>query len=256
MSAVLSPTLQRQETPATPAATPMSFRGGVSEPGRVQCASLHVSSPHDAAEREASDVARRVVHMPSPAAASPQTASPTGRVSLSRAASPRLLSRASAPNAGATLIQREGEGHAAVDGQTSARIQASRGGGQALSAPLRRFMEPRFGADFSRVRIHTDGQAQQLSQRLNAKAFTTGRDIYFNAGQYAPDTAEGRELIAHELAHTIQQGESPRAVQRSELVSAGPTPAEQLSPARGEVVHRLGLSDIDRKRRRLNSSHW
>lgn len=246
MSAVLSPTLHRPETSASPGATPVSFRGGSSEPGRVQCASLHVSSPHDAAEREASDVARRVVQMPSPAVTSPQVASPAGRVSLSRAASPRLLARASAPPAGTTLIQREGQGNAAVDGATTARIQASRGGGQPLSPPLRRFMEPRFGADFSRVRIHTDGQAQQLSQRLNAKAFTTGRDIYFNAGQYAPDTASGRELIAHELAHTIQQGESPRAVQRSELspVTAGPTPAEQLSPARGEVVHRLGLSDI------------
>ncbi|WP_286743186.1 DUF4157 domain-containing protein, partial [Aquabacterium sp. UBA2148] len=245
MSAVLSPTLHRQETIASPGAAPVSFRGGLSEAGRVQCASLHVSSPHDAAEREASDVARRVVQMPSPSTASPQTSSPAGRVSLSRIASPRLLSRASAPTAGATLIQREGQGHAAVDGPTTARIQASRGGGQPLSAPLRRFMEPRFGADFSRVRIHTDGQAQQLSRRLSAKAFTTGRDIYFNAGQYAPDTAEGRELIAHELAHTIQQGESPRAaVQRSELSPAGPTPAEQLSPASGNVVHRLGLSDI------------
>lgn len=243
MSAVLSPPRQRQETSASPSAAPVSFRGGVSEPGQVQCASLHVSSPHDAAEREASDVARRVVQMPSPSTASPHASSPAGRVSLSRAASPGLLSRAPTPNAGATLIQREGEGHAAVDSQTAARIQASRGGGQPLSAPLRRFMEPRFGADFSRVRIHTDAQAQQLSQRLNARAFTTGRDIHFNAGQYAPDTASGRELIAHELAHTIQQGESPRAVQRSELTS-GPTPAEQLSPARGEVVHRLGLSDI------------
>ncbi|WP_058086440.1 eCIS core domain-containing protein [Aquabacterium parvum] len=245
MSAVLSPTLHRQETIASPGAAPVSFRGGLSEAGRVQCASLHVSSPHDTAEREASDVARRVVQMPSPSTASPQTSSPAGRVSLSRVASPRLLSRASAPSAGAALIQREGQGDAAVDGPTTARIQASRGGGQPLSVPLRRFMEPRFGADFSRVRIHTDGQAQRLSQRLNAKAFTTGRDIYFNAGQYAPDTAEGRELIAHELAHTIQQGESPRAaVQRSELSPAGPTPAEQLSPASGNVVHRLGLSDI------------
>lgn len=231
MSAMLSPTLNRQEAPAATALTPQSFRGGVSETGRVQCASLQVSSPHDSAEREASDVARRVVQMPAPAAASVRTTSP------------RLLARASASSAGATLLQREGEGPAAVDGQTTARIQASRGGGQPLSAPLRRFMEPRFGADFSRVRIHTDAQAQQLSQRLDARAFTTGRDIYFNAGQYAPDTASGRELIAHELAHTIQQGESPRAVQRSELTS-GPTPAEQLSPARGEVVHRLGLSDI------------
>lgn len=224
MSAVLSPAFTRQSASAAPSPAPVSFRGGASEPGRVQCASLHVSSPHDAAEREASSVARQVVQMPSP----------------------RLLSRASAPGAGATLIQREGQGHAAVDGQTSARIQASRGGGQPLTTPLRRFMEPRFGADFSRVRIHTDGQAQQLSQRLQAKAFTTGRDIYFNAGQYAPDTAAGRELIAHELAHTIQQGESPRAVQRSEIAGAhaGPTPAEQLSPARGDIVHRLGLSDI------------
>src|SRR5690606_19314471 len=78
----------------------------------------------------------------------------------------------------------------------------------------RNFMEQRIGADFSNVRVHTDAEAVQLSRDLNAKAFTTGSDIYFNTNEYAPQSASGRQLLAHELTHVVQQGASDRAVQR------------------------------------------
>ena len=75
-----------------------------------------------------------------------------------------------------------------------------------MNDALRGFMEPHFRADFSKVRVHTDARAAQLSEGLNARAFTVGNHIYFGAGEYAPNTDQGKELIAHELTHVVQQG--------------------------------------------------
>lgn len=71
---------------------------------------------------------------------------------------------------------------------------------------LRGMMERGFDRDFSQVRLHTDGEAAGLSSSIHAKAFTHGNDIYFNQGQYAPETSEGQRLVAHELAHVAQGG--------------------------------------------------
>jgi hypothetical protein len=110
-------------------------------------------------------------------------------------------------------------------------------GGQPLPVSVRRFMEPRFNADFSAVRIHTDAEAARAARQLGARAFTTGNHVYFGAGQYQPETPGGLELIAHELAHTVQQGAAPRStVQRSADLT--------LTPQRQGIVQRLGLSDI------------
>ena len=74
-------------------------------------------------------------------------------------------------------------------------------------------MEPRFQADFSNVRLHTGDEAARASRRLNAAAFTSGRDVFFGRDRFQPEAPAGRELIAHELTHTIQQssGLKPRA---------------------------------------------
>ena len=74
-----------------------------------------------------------------------------------------------------------------------------------MDGSTKNFMENRFGADFSGVRIHTADYAVQMSRDLNAQAFTVGNDIYFNSGKYSPDSAGGKHLLAHELTHTIQQ---------------------------------------------------
>ncbi|MGL5064752.1 MAG: DUF4157 domain-containing protein [Microcoleus sp.] len=78
--------------------------------------------------------------------------------------------------------------------------------GQPLSADLRAFMEPRFGRNFSNIRIHTGSQAEQLSRSLNAGAFTIGNDIILRTRQFNPESNSGKKLLAHELTHTIQQG--------------------------------------------------
>jgi len=82
--------------------------------------------------------------------------------------------------------------------------------GQPLPGPVRTYFEPRFGHDFGRVRMHTGPGAAKSAQLLNAKAYTVGRHIVFGEGRYAPAADAGRSLLAHELTHTIQQGNTGR----------------------------------------------
>ncbi len=83
--------------------------------------------------------------------------------------------------------------------------QVLRSPGQALDSATRAFMEPRFGYDFSGVRVHTDRRAAESAESIHALAYTAGQDIVFSHNTYAPFTHQGRELLGHELAHTIQQ---------------------------------------------------
>jgi hypothetical protein len=77
--------------------------------------------------------------------------------------------------------------------------------GQPLDGSTRAFMEARFGHNFSNVRVHTDATAAQSAKAVSSLAYTVGRDVVFGAGQYAPHTSQGRRLVAHELAHVLQQ---------------------------------------------------
>jgi hypothetical protein len=100
------------------------------------------------------------------------------------------------------------------------RLTAHQGGGSPLPDEVRAYMEPRFGTDFSGVRVHTGGEAAQMSRKLSAQAFTHGQDIYMGEGRYDPGTGTGKRLLAHELTHVIQQAGSrtlSRAVQRVPL---------------------------------------
>lgn len=89
-------------------------------------------------------------------------------------------------------------------------IAASRGGGAALEGSVRAQMESAFGADLSGVRIHTGADADALNTTLNARAFTTGQDIFFRHGAYDPGGTTGRRLLAHELTHVVQRSGSTR----------------------------------------------
>jgi Domain of unknown function (DUF4157) len=84
--------------------------------------------------------------------------------------------------------------------------------GQPLDGGTRAFMEPRFGHDFSQVRVHTDARAAESARAVNALAYTVGRDVVFGEGQYTPGAREGRGLLAHELTHVLQQTRSAGAV--------------------------------------------
>src|SRR5690606_37313934 len=106
-------------------------------------------------------------------------------------------------------VQRYERGPPAHSGSFEQVLQSSKGSGNSLPEGTREFMESRFNADFSGVRIHTGAMAQAMSSNISAHAFAHGKDIYFNEGKYAPHTGSGGLLLAHELTHTIQQGASP-----------------------------------------------
>ncbi|HBB32826.1 MAG TPA: hypothetical protein DDZ80_21645 [Cyanobacteria bacterium UBA8803] len=84
-------------------------------------------------------------------------------------------------------------------------IRQKRGNGLSLADEVREPMEQAFGADFSGVKVHTDGESDKLNKSIQAKAFTTGKDIFFKQGEYKPESREGQELLAHELTHVVQQ---------------------------------------------------
>lgn len=97
--------------------------------------------------------------------------------------------------------------HASGDvGSAPASVdQALASSGNSLEPALRQDMEQRFGHDFSRVRVHADAAAEQSARDVNAHAYTVGHDVVFAAGQYAPQSAAGHRLLAHELTHVVQQ---------------------------------------------------
>jgi hypothetical protein len=107
------------------------------------------------------------------------------------------------------------DGVGEVDAGVEEGIRGLAGGGRPLAAPLRADMESRMGYDFAGVRVHTDGNATSLARSVNALAFTVGSDVVFGGGQYRPETTDGKKLLAHELAHVVQQtGGTPRPAER------------------------------------------
>lgn len=103
-----------------------------------------------------------------------------------------------------------------VSAQKTAEIESIKTGGEPLRPATRNFFEPRFGHDFSSVRIHSDDRAAQSAKGIHAHAYTTGQHIVFGAGRYSPDTDAGQKLLAHELTHVIQQS-SGAQIRRKEV---------------------------------------
>jgi|GEM_PF-2690539 len=152
----------------------------------------HVSDPSDAQEKEAGDLAAQVA------------AGETVNVDHTLSAAPSVQTK------------KEGSSSPEVPAEFHARLNASKGGGQSLPESTRTEMEGQMGADFSGVKLHTGSEADALSQNVQAKAFTHGQDIYFRQGQFNPASQNGKELLAHELVHTRQQGLEGSMIQRDD----------------------------------------
>ncbi|HNW98476.1 MAG TPA: DUF4157 domain-containing protein [Bacteroidales bacterium] len=102
-----------------------------------------------------------------------------------------------------------------ANSQLEQELQDSNSNGNSLSNDVRTFMESRFGTDFSNVKIHTDSNAVHMNRMLNSHAFTHGNNIYFNSGKYNPESNSGKNLLAHELTHVVQQSSnSAPSIQR------------------------------------------
>jgi hypothetical protein len=148
---------------------------------------------------------------------------------LPQAASPLQVSRKCAhceeEEEKATVQRKENGAERAGQATAPAAVhEALRGSGQPLDPDTRAFMEPRFGSSFDQVRIHTGAQPSESARSIGASAYTVGRDIVFAAGQYAPDSAKGRRLLAHELTHVLQQGSesaAPAAQRKLEINTPG-----------------------------------
>ncbi len=178
---------------------------------RVQT-KLTVGAPDDQYEQEADRTADQVMRMPQPSPdQAPDIQSPSAKSKVQRLCveceeelqrqamedHEELLQTASDAAGGVTGAQ--------VSDPAASQIQALRGGGEPLPPQARAFFEPRFGRDFSRVRVHRDSQASALARNLQAHAFTIGKDMVFQSASYAPGTRQGKRLLAHELTHVIQQ---------------------------------------------------
>ena len=173
-------------------------------------AKLTVSDPHDAHEQEADRVAEAVMHMPEqsllrqPIEEEEELLQPK---SADREVGYPDLQRQVEEEEEELLQPKRQGGEAAEAGpDLDQAIAANRGGGQPLPEESRSFFEPRMGRDFSDVKVHTGRQAADLTCRVNARAFTLGSHIYFGAGEFAPESSEGKKLLAHELTHVAQQG--------------------------------------------------
>jgi hypothetical protein len=148
----------------------------------------------------------------------------------------------------------QGEGRSADQG---AYVRSLGEGGQPLDPLTRGFFEPRFRRNFQAVRVHDDGSAAYSARGINARAYTSGRHIVFGEGQYSPDSDAGKELLAHELTHVVQQtGATPAAtstVQRRVMMNtavAGGT-ARWLDKPRRERRRLVRARFTNRAERRL-----
>lgn len=220
--------------------------------GRIQ-PKLTIGTPDDIYEREADRVAEQVMHMPEPRRKSacawgggcPACRSKRmpggGQNRLLASQITSFISRQPCGEEEETQMKAAGEAASIQrqpveeeeivqtkpsDGQNTeqgsvseAQLHAGECAGQPLSASARSYFEPRFGHDFNDVRVHTRDNAVQMNQTLNARAFTHGNHIFFNRGQYSPETYSGKHLLSHELTHVLQQDGN-----RSRRISCNPSP--------------------------------
>lgn len=202
-------------------------------PARAFQTKLAINRPGDRYEQEAERAAEQVMRMPEPklqrACACGGAAGHTGECEECQQ---KRLS-----------LQRMGL-NSPLAGEVAPPVvhDVLRSSAPPLDAQTRALMEPRFGHDFSRVRIHTGDLAARSAEAVAAQAFTFGRDIVFGSGRFAPATAEGRKLLAHELAHVVQQGAAPATSAVTRPVAPGhsgagpqlrrqPTPGPASPPA-------------------------
>ncbi len=172
-------------------------------------AKLSINQPGDAFEQEADRVAARVMSMRPSLALTPASNAP--RIQRQCACGGICSDcRNEARNATAGKLQRKSVTAPPANSTAPPLVQeALYSGGHPLDTDTRSFMESRFGQDFTHVRVHTDAKAAVSSRSIQALAYTSGADIAFAPGQYSPGTDRGKHLLAHELAHVVQQQQAP-----------------------------------------------
>jgi len=223
-------------------------------------AKLSVSQPDDPQEQEAERVADEVMRMPLLAPGMASAVPPRVQRMCTTCEEELKRSELDAPDAAPTEAGPAAAPSSEPVTALEQQVHALRGRGHPLPAAVRADMEPHFGADFSAVRVHNDGSANELARSLGAQAFAVGNDLVFGAGQFAPQSPTGRHLLAHELTHVLQQsggsssGVAPR-IQRTTHSGTTPTNCHNwkipLPPwiagtiAHGQIASLLGIPPAD-----------
>lgn len=231
-------TISKKEPPhttplqKTPALTPdqqilhLQHTIGNRAVGRLLQAKLQVSQPGDVYEREADHIAERVVTMPDPQTqpVAQRQAMPEEEKKKEQQVQMKPLAENITPLAQRQMMPEQEEKTVQTKVFRTAEREASNGvlphaeeavsaafnsTGQPLPSNLHRKFEQALGVDLSAVRVHTDPQSIEANKAISARAYTIGSDIHFNEGQYNPESIDGQRLLAHEVAHTVQQGSSP-----------------------------------------------
>jgi len=207
---------------------------------------LTVNEPGDSYEQEADRVAEQVMQMPGAMTGDTKAQPPVGRV---QRMCPRCRRRhrqgkpLNCSECEAEVQRKENTGETAtVDAEVQQQIRYLRGRGRPLPTSVRSFFEPRFGADFSKVRVHTGRRPAALNRQLGARAFTYGQDLFFGRREYRPGTPSGRQLLAHELTHVRQQATrfdpSGELVQRENDETNGDEPAKDTAASAPELEYK------------------
>lgn len=231
----------RAPAPAVTAAPPARRAARRAVPMRAK---LVVGASHDPLEREADRIADHAVALFAGGSVAGRAPGGVRSAPLSRISRSALI----------------GPAGGAIDADTEDQIASARPGGRPLDGRIRRTMEAAIGADFNGVRLHVGAQSDALNERVQARAFTTGSDIFIRRQDHAPGTVAGQRLLAHELAHTVQQGAAPRlqrqlvnTIQRDDKSDAVAleTADRSESPHYGHALDRHGpdVSDAALKKR-------
>jgi len=217
---------------------------------------LKIGTPNDMYEQEADRVAEQVMHMPEPGAVQTQTSPPkndTEKKPIQVEPAARQITPLLKQPSGATKsTENSHRSTPDVTSELASSVRSFQGTGQSLPESLRPYFESRFGYDFSHVRLHTNSRAKETAHKLNARAFTLGRDIVFGAGAYAPASKAGQRLLAHELAHVVQQrralgaynssvhGMTIQRIETKHPQRGGLYPTPTLAPTQAQILSGIG----------------
>ena len=173
---------------------------GKASPFTIQT-KLTIGSFNDKYEREADTMANQIMSLPQTFSSQP-------------------LSKGNDEIQRKPLMKKSESGTPVATSTLSSQLNSTKGIGNPLSSNTNSFMSNAIGADFSNVRVHTNSNAQQMNQGLNARAFTHGSDIYFNRGEYNPGSSDGKRLLGHELTHVAQQQGHTPVIQKKDKPGA------------------------------------
>ena len=198
---------------------------------------LSINAPNDIYEQEADATAEKVMRMPGEDVVQTKFIKPS--------VSPIQRKCADCEEEEKKMQRKEVNDDTSNSPAQTENYINSLSGGRPLNKSERSFFEPRFGYDFSRVRIHNDSKADESAKSINALAYTHGENIVFASNQYKPETESGKRLLAHELTHTIQQKEmtgegAQRCIQRT---TVGAILDEFFSPFSDETLWAMNESD-------------